>query len=132
MNTSYRSRPRHSLGFTLIELMIVVVIVGILAAIAYPSYSEFVKRGRQAEAQGQMMELAAALEALRAKNFSYEGAAIEDLVPALEDSPHYKAELDLGDNNQSYEVTATPSTKTMKGMDELTLKSDGSSSWEEE
>lgn len=130
MNTSYLSRPKHSLGFTLIELMIVVVIVGILAAIAYPSYSEFVKRGRQAEAQGQMMELASALEALRAKNFSYKDASIPDLAPALSDNPHYKVKLDLAGNDQSYDITATPSTKTMKGMDELTLRSDGTSSWE--
>ena len=45
-------------GFTLIELMIVVVIIGILAAIAMPAYQEYVKRGHRAAAQSEMMDIA--------------------------------------------------------------------------
>lgn len=63
-----------SKGFTLIELMIVVAIIGIIAAIAYPSYQDSVKSSRRADAQGVLMGLANAMERHYTTNNSYLGA----------------------------------------------------------
>jgi type IV pilus assembly protein PilE len=62
-------------GMTLIEILIVVVIVGILAAIAYPSYRNQVLSSRRADAQQALMSLASAMERHHSQNLTYEGAA---------------------------------------------------------
>lgn len=53
---------RRQKAFTLIELMIVVAVIGILAAIAYPSYQEHVRKARRADAQTALMELSQHME----------------------------------------------------------------------
>lgn len=58
-------------GFTLIELMITVAIVGILAAIAYPSYQKYVLSSRRAEAQSEMLKIQLGMEKWRANNNAY-------------------------------------------------------------
>jgi len=60
-------------GFTLIELMIVVAIVGILAAIAYPAYQDSVRKGRRAEAITALYQLQLEQEKWRANNTTYTG-----------------------------------------------------------
>lgn len=55
-------RHHRRQGFTLIELMIAVAIVGILAAIAYPSYLEQVRKSRRADAQAALLELTQFME----------------------------------------------------------------------
>ena len=48
--------PSKHQGFTLIELMIVVAVVAILSSIAYPSYTEYVRRGHRAEARAGLLQ----------------------------------------------------------------------------
>ncbi len=60
-------------GFTIIELMIVVMIIGILAAIAVPSYRQYVRKNAQSEAESDMLRLSMELERWRAKTLTYGG-----------------------------------------------------------
>ncbi|EAQ95821.2 type IV pilin protein [Congregibacter litoralis] len=74
--------PRHSSGFTLIELMIVVVIVAILAAVALPSYQNSVMKTWRSKAQGCLTEMAQGMERRFTAALSYEGpAATPGLLP---------------------------------------------------
>ena len=62
---------KDSQGFTLIEMLIVVVIIGILASVAIPSYNQFLQDGRRAEGQSALLDLAARQEQFFLENRTY-------------------------------------------------------------
>jgi hypothetical protein len=64
---------KRQLGFTLLEMVVVVAIIAIIAAIATPSYQEYTRRQRLALAKQEMQILAGELERFKGKNFSYKG-----------------------------------------------------------
>ncbi len=64
-------------GFTLIEVMIVVATIGILAAMAYPSYDEYVKRGNRSEGMAQLNDIAARQERYYAQTHTYVTASAD-------------------------------------------------------
>ena len=86
-------------GFTLIEVMIVVAIIGILAAIAYPSYDEYVKRGNRAEGQAFLNEVAARQERYFSQNNKYAASASDLNLPTPTGSETGKYTLSIGTDN---------------------------------
>ena len=70
-----RSPSRHA-GFSLIELMVVVAIVAILAAIAYPNYTDTVRRSNRSDARATLLQIAQSLERYFTENNTYAGATL--------------------------------------------------------
>lgn len=92
-------------GFTLIELMIVVVIVGILAAIALPAYQDYVRKSRRSDALTEMLDIQLQQEKWRANNVKY--ALTPSSVGAV-DTSYYEFRLFPTPTTNTYTITATP------------------------
>ena len=108
-------------GFTLIELMIVVAILGIIAAVGYPSYLEHVKKSRRAEGMGHLLELADRMERFYSDKGTYAGATLgtgaSDIFPATTDDGHYTLSFVGALDNVSFTISATPTPKGKQNTD---------------
>jgi len=117
-------------GFTLIEVMIVVAIVAILAAIALPSYQQQVIKSNRAAAKGQMLDIANREQQYLFANRSY--AAKADLATGgyalpTEVSARYTYDVTVGTGTVPYYlITFTPNSPGPQATDgALTLDSQG-------
>lgn len=105
-------------GFTLIELMIVVAIIGILAAIAVPQYNEYVTKSRMTEAFNTLSDLRTRMEQYYQDNRAYNnGAACGVTMPTAPAVTNFTYACALTNANQGFTLTATGvTTRSVKGF----------------
>lgn len=97
-------------GFTLIELMVVVAIVGILAAVAYPSYQNSVRKSRRADAMAALAEAQLAQEKWRANHTTYAANATTLGISATSPDGYYSLSFGQTLNTTTCVVANSPNT----------------------
>ncbi|MGM0517421.1 MAG: type IV pilin protein [Pseudomonadota bacterium] len=132
MNMNSAFEYRRNRGFTLVELMIVVVILAILVSIAFPLYQEQVRKTHRADGKSALMEIMQAEERYRTTEFTYTTDLVGDLGyssdPVISDESYYQvaATACAGDIRTCVQLTATPiNGQTGDKCGNLTLDSRG-------
>lgn len=102
--------PRRAGGFTLIELMVVVAVVGLLAVVAVPGYQDYVRKARRADGKAALLRIQLQQEKWRAGHLTY-GADLAAIgVSATSTDGHYTLTLS-GATEAGYTATATAGTR---------------------
>jgi len=96
-------------GFTLIELMIVVAIIGVLAGISYPAYQDYVLRAKRSDAKAALLTVQMAQEKYRANNPIY-GTLAQIGASATSSDGYYTISVTIADPWLTYSASAAPVT----------------------
>lgn len=122
----------HHRGFTLIELMLVVAIVGILAAVAYPAYTDSVVKSNRRAAQSFLLEIAQRQQVYLMDARSYGGdIGVLGVTTPAEVSDNYDISIVPTDGPPpGFTATATPKSGTRQANDgTLTIDQAGLKDW---
>lgn len=108
MHNQKNIKKSNDQGFSLIEILIALVIVGILASIAYPSYQQFIHKSRRADALSTLTQYQMIMERCYSQNFSYLTAC--GAMPAFpQTTPQGFYSIDISNRTATtYTLTATP------------------------
>ena len=130
-------------GFTLVELMVTVAIVGIITVVAFPSYQGFIQSTNRGVAQADLMSLAAAFERHKAASFTYKGAAessndtgkpeiFHKHSPSNESYDDRQYDLYISEaSGSAYVIEARPLSGSVQADDgKLAFYSDGRRGWD--
>ncbi|MGC4011811.1 MAG: type IV pilin protein [Pseudomonas sp.] len=118
------NQRRRERGFTLIELMIAVVVVAILAAIAFPSYQRYVLRSHRVEAQAVLSEAAARQERYYSQNNAFASTAAALNMTSNVNALQYYSLAISNVTATSYTLTATAKGAQAKDAQCLSLSLD--------
>lgn len=110
-------------GFSLVELLIVMVVISILISLAYPSYRAYINRANRADGQASLLDLASRMERYYSDNHTYETASIgtgntTDVISSANTPEGWYTLAISNANADSYTIIATP-TGTQATYDTL-------------
>ncbi|SKA56681.1 type IV pilin protein [Photobacterium toruni] len=103
-------------GVTLIEMLIVVAVIGVLTAIAYPSYQDHVLKGHRTQAMGDLIKIQLALEESYTQNSAYDFTIVSGGSCSFCDTDNERYTLELEKKTAGYSITAK--AKPLQSNDE--------------